>query len=105
MTAIQTMRPLYRELASMVQARLNCIERNNTEWQDKHEERILKLVSDHMPSGSGIDNGTKIDLDASTGEKLVFHFGAGHLRLLLCLCRQSEPEASKFVIKHSARAF
>jgi hypothetical protein len=66
-------------LASAVQARLNCIKSGNTEWRDKHEDRIGKLVDRYMPSGSGFDNGTKIDFDRSSGEKLVFYTSFHHM--------------------------
>ncbi len=69
---------LYKLLASSVDAYLRCIETNNKEWEGKHKETIETLV-DFMPSGSGIDNATKIDLGASTGEKLVFTFGYHHM--------------------------
>src|SRR6266704_3653238 len=72
-------RPLYKHLASIVGARLNCQKSDNIEWLDKHEESIEYLVKNFMPSGSGIDSGTKIDLDESTSEKLVFHFGFHHI--------------------------
>jgi hypothetical protein len=69
---------LYATFASLVQARLNCIASHNDEWREKHGERIADLL-DEMPSGSGIDCGTKIDLDASTGEKLVFDVAYLHM--------------------------
>ncbi len=72
-------RPLYQVLASLVQARINCIESNNTEWRDNHEERIEALVKEHMPRGSGFDAGTTLDLDKSTGEKLVFKTSYHHM--------------------------
>src|SRR5208282_6628161 len=106
-------RYLYSELASTVQARLNCIAAHNEEWEAKladaeqcraqataasfpyftnckdcrlcdprtpqpppqpHEEHILSLVEDYMPSGSGFDSGTKIDLDRSHADKHVAEF-------------------------------
>jgi len=70
---------LYATLSGLIDARLNCIKSNNQEWLGKHTNRILEIVSDHMPSGSGIDCGTKIDLDESTGEKLVFTFSYHHM--------------------------
>lgn len=70
---------LYREIASLIEARQNCRKANNTEWFDKHEETILSLVKDFMPSGSGIDSGTEIDLDRSKPDKLVFTFGYHHM--------------------------
>src|SRR5262249_48279067 len=76
-------RYLYSELSNAIQARLNCLspDANDSqrEWADKHEERILSLVREHMPSGSGFDNDTKIDLDASHAEKLVFHTSFHHM--------------------------
>jgi hypothetical protein len=48
-------------------------------WADKHAQRINKLVADHMPSGSGFDNGTRLDLDASTPSKLVFDTAFHHM--------------------------
>jgi hypothetical protein len=52
----------------------HCLDR-----MSKVEEDILAVVKEYMPSGSGIDNGTKIDLDKSTSEKLVFTFGFHHM--------------------------
>lgn len=66
------MKPLYQEIASLVKARLNCLESGNHEWKTRHEDRIERLVKGEMPSGSGIDQGTTVDLHASTDEKLVF---------------------------------
>ncbi len=69
----------FQSLSRTVLARLNCIQSNNTEWRDRHEETILSEVRDTAPSGSGIDSGTTIDLDASTGDKLVFTAGYHHM--------------------------
>ena len=73
------MKPLYQEIASLVQARQNCIEKQNSEWQANHEEKINQLCCEYMPSGSGIDCGTKIDFDASNPEKLVFNLSFHHM--------------------------
>ncbi len=73
------MEKLYARIASHVAARLNCIERDNTEWSDRHEVCINALVKEHMPSGSGFDNGTPINLEASNGEKLVFTTAYHHM--------------------------
>jgi len=77
MTTMNT--KLYATLASLVQARLNCIKSKNAEWLIKHEQSIVQIVKDLLPSGSGIDCGTKIDLDASNGEKLVLTFCYHHM--------------------------
>lgn len=75
----QTQRPLYREIASILAAIENCRKAGNTEWLEKHSERLAKLLNDHLPSGSGIDNGTKLDYAACRADKLVFTFGYHHM--------------------------
>lgn len=72
-------RYLYSELAMLVQAYKNCIASHNEVWQDRHEERILSLVKEYLPSGSGFDCGTKLDIEASHGEKLVFTTSFHHM--------------------------
>lgn len=72
-------RPLYQELASLVQARLNCLEKGNHEWEHNHTNTINRLVKKYLPSGSGFDNGTTIDLDASNRNKLVFNTAFHHM--------------------------
>jgi hypothetical protein len=72
-------RLLYSELASLIQARHNCIKSNNSEWLHNHTTRIQQLIKRYMPSGSGIDCGTKINLDASNEHKLVFTFSFHHM--------------------------
>lgn len=74
--------PLYRRLANLVQARANCLAHDDIaklEWAERHTDRLESLVREHMPSGSGFDNGTQIDLDSSTGEKLVFITAFHHM--------------------------
>ena len=69
---------LYATFASLIAARLNCVTAHNDEWFEKHSERIAELL-EHMPSGSGIDSGTKINLNASSPEKLVFDTAYHHM--------------------------
>ena len=68
---------LYQQIARTIEARLNCIERNNP-FRFEHED-TLESMNDLLPSGSGIDNGTKIDLDASKPDRLVFNFSYHHM--------------------------
>lgn len=84
-------RYLYSELSTAIQARQNCQTKisklnpnavsanvamrdnefhQSREWFVKWTERIEELV-DLLPSGSGIDSGTKIDLQESHAEKFV----------------------------------
>ena len=73
-----TNRKLYQEIASTVDARLTCIARNNTEWIDNHTDRINDLIT-LLPHGSGIDGETTINMEASTGEKLLINFSFHHM--------------------------
>jgi hypothetical protein len=70
---------LYRAIASALDAYKRCIDTNNEEWRDKHEERIEKLVERYMPSGSGFDNGTKFDFEASDSQRLFFTTAFHHM--------------------------
>ncbi len=74
-------RYLYSELGNLVQARINCDRAvpRNTEWYNKHSTAIANLVERFMPHGSGFDNGTQIDLEASHATKLVFHTAFHHM--------------------------
>lgn len=72
-------RPLYQALSSALQARENCVRSGNTEWLQRHTERMLSLNKNHMPSGSGVDAGTQLLVDESTPEKLVFTLGFHHM--------------------------
>jgi hypothetical protein len=72
------MKPLYQELAQLVAVRLACLETVNP-WAERHEQRIINLVSEYMPSGSGFDNGTTLDLESSNGNKLVFTTSYHHM--------------------------
>lgn len=71
-------RKLYQQIASTLQAIENCRKSGNEEWQVKHEATINSLVDDYMPSGSGVDNGTKLD-DSSTPNKLIFTTAFHHM--------------------------
>lgn len=80
-------RYLYSELARTIEARRNSAQNiakqpdasNSKHWFDRHTETIERLVKQHMPSGSGFDNGTALDLDASHADKLVFHTAFHHM--------------------------
>ena len=68
-------RTLIQVIASAVQARLNCIESGNSLWHEKWSRLLDYIERNLLPSGSGIDNGTGIDLDKSSGNKVVLTFG------------------------------
>lgn len=69
----------YAVLARAIGARLRCIASGNVEWRDRHEERALAVIKDHFPSGGGFDNGTRLDLDKSTAERLVLATDFHHM--------------------------
>ena len=84
-------RYLYSELSGLIDANkrrlkdsvspANTPERSQ-HWRDMadtHETTIERLVKDFMPSGSGFDSGTKLDLDASHADKLVFTTSYHHM--------------------------
>lgn len=77
------MKYLYQELSSTIQAFKHCASKDanemQQEWAGKHEETIERLVKEHMPSGSGFDCGTTVDLEASHAERLVFHTSFHHM--------------------------
>lgn len=70
---------LYRAIASAVKARENCAKTDNSEWFDRHTKTVEFLVKNYMPSGSGIDCGTKIDWDRTAPELLTFTFSYHHM--------------------------
>jgi hypothetical protein len=69
---------LYKQLAKACGAYHRCVETKNEEWQDKWSDQIKEMM-DQFPSGSGFDNGTHIDLDASGDDKLVFNTSFHHM--------------------------
>jgi hypothetical protein len=73
--------PLYTQLAQIVDARLRCLKMPEThsEAAERHTTWLKAIVKRHMPSGSGFDHGTTLDLGASTGEKLVFLTAFHHM--------------------------
>jgi hypothetical protein len=73
------MTPLYRKLAGLLLAVENCEKTGNKVWREKHRETIKALAEKHLPRGSGFDNGTKLDLDSSEPEKLVFQTSFHHM--------------------------
>ena len=58
----------------------NCIKSGNTEWRIRHSQAAEWMVKHYLPSGSGIDNGVKLDFIKSTERKLVFRTSFHHMR-------------------------
>ena len=64
--------------ARTVQAIKNCIQSGNTEWEQKHQERLDSMCA-NLPSGSGFDSGTKFLPEKSNPQKLVFSTSFHHM--------------------------
>ena len=73
------MRTLAQQIASLCVARRNCQSRGNAEWYANHSETLERIARDYLPSGSGIDNGTTIDLDATSFDKIVLTTSYHHM--------------------------
>lgn len=72
------MTKLYQRIARTLQAIENCRQSGNSVWLDKHCDTLDQLEA-MLPSGSGIDNGTHLDRDRSTPNKIVLTFGFHHM--------------------------
>ena len=70
---------LYQAIVRTFNAYLSCIEKDNKEWKLRHKETIENLCRDHLPRGSGFDNGTKFNFDESKPNKLVFDVSFHHM--------------------------
>ena len=70
---------VYQVIAKALQARINCERSGNTVWHPIHSDKILQMVNDHLPRGSGFDSGTQFNFIRSTPEKLVFETSFHHM--------------------------
>lgn len=77
--------PVYQVMANRLIAWHNCHKSQGMEEfvrilnLQKHEDRLDELVREYLPSGSGFDNGTKLNYDRSTPDKLVFETSFHHM--------------------------
>lgn len=67
MSEVQNKRPVYEILFSALTAWNNCENGNtlNPNMAKAWDAYIDDLVKEHLPSGSGVDNGTKLDRETS----------------------------------------
>lgn len=68
----------YQVIARTLGALKRCIDSGNTEWIERHSDRLKTLLED-FPSGSGFDCGTKLDLDSLEPDKLIFTTSFHHM--------------------------
>lgn len=69
----------YALLASHIAAYHNCKASGNTEWLNRHADAVERICKQILPSGSGIDSGSTIDLGECTAEKIVIHADYHHM--------------------------
>lgn len=70
---------LYQAMAKAAGAYHRCVASNNTDWQQKWNDSLKQWTEDYFPRGSGFDRGTKLDLDVSGDDMLVFTTAFHHM--------------------------
>ena len=65
-------------IAQKLQAIKNCDNADNLEWSKRHADSLYRLIENHMPSGSGFDNGTTLD-DSTRENRIVFNADFHHM--------------------------
>lgn len=70
---------LIEDIASTIDAYHNCVKSGNALWEGKHLERLEQIARNELPSGSGIDSGTAIDIERSSGNKIILTAGFHHM--------------------------
>jgi hypothetical protein len=81
---------LYKKLANLILTRSNCkeaLEAKNTINEridytncfNDCNEKIEELINNYIPSGSGLDDGVKLDYHRSNKNKLVFNTSFHHI--------------------------
>lgn len=67
------------QLANTVQALKSCRLEGKTEWIERHEENLERILSDILPHGSGFDRGCTLNEEESNRDKLVFNVSFHHM--------------------------
>ncbi len=70
---------VFERLAQLVDAYHRSVAGDNHEWAERHEELAKEIVRARLPHGSGFDDGTSLDLDASSVDRLVFKTAFHHM--------------------------
>lgn len=63
------------KIASLITAIRNCERSGNLEWLRRHADTLEQIRKEYLPSGAGFDCGTLIDVEYSTGSKLIMSVG------------------------------
>lgn len=67
--------PLYQAMAQTFAAYKGCIDMGNSDYETIHRDKLDMMAREYLPSGSGVDNGTTIDVDRCTLDSMVLRFG------------------------------
>lgn len=72
---------LANRLASLVDAikRTESAAPQYGDWPRRHRETLTLLAREFLPSGSGFDSGTSVDVEASTAERIVLTTSFHHM--------------------------
>jgi len=70
---------VYQKIAMKLQAIANCTKTHNTEWYNQHKAELISIIERSMPSGSGIDCGTCLDLEKSNHDRITLTCAYHHL--------------------------
>lgn len=71
-------RTLAAIISSAVQALSNCKQSGNP-WANNWEDNLNWIERNLLPSGSGIDNGTRIEIDDCKPDRIVLSAGFHHM--------------------------
>lgn len=64
---------VYREFNRLIKQRNAYLVAHNNELAQEYEAMLHELTHTHMPRGEHFESGTRIDLNKSDPDKLVFH--------------------------------
>lgn len=67
------------KLSGSIGAYHRCIESGNEEWESKHLDAIQDIQKNRLPSGSGIDSGTVVNVEESTENKITMNVSFHHM--------------------------
>lgn len=71
--------PVYVRINELIMQRANCQRSGNTEWYGRATDELERIAREYLPSGSGWDSGTTIDLDRSTADRIVLTGSFHHM--------------------------
>jgi hypothetical protein len=74
------MKTVASKIASLIAARVNCLQSGNMDWHLRHGEALARIIRDRLPSGGGFDRGTILhESECRGGERLVLSVEFHHM--------------------------